>query len=91
MYYSKKFYEDTVVVKVSYKNEVEYITFEDIDFVEVISMLSDKGYDSDTVSDIMYDILCAIENYDEAGMVVNYEVVFCVGHPEWVGYNGQSV
>lgn len=91
MYYSKKFYEDTVVVKVSYKNEVEYLTFEDIDFEEVINMLSDKEYDRDIVSDIMYDMLCAINDYDEANMVVNYEVILCISQPEWVGCGGESV
>ena len=90
MYFSKNFYEDTVVVKVSFEKEIKYLSFEDIDFIEVMNMLNGDNYDTDTVSDIMYDMLVALES-DEAGMGFEYEVTYSISHPEWIGCGGEAV
>jgi len=88
MYYSKTFFEDTVVVRVRYKEEEVYLTFEDTDFIEVINMRDGNKYDMDTVSDIMYDMLVSLESDDE-GMVFEYRVEYSIRHPEWIGYSGE--
>ena len=89
MYYSKTFYEDTVVVKVVGSNKKEYyLSFEDIDFEEVINKIAGLKYDYATYSDIMYDMNIAIDDEDENGkdiLPIYYEVVFCISQPEWVG------
>ena len=90
MYYSKSFNADAVLVKVTFKEETVFLSFEGVDFADVINMLDGEDYNSLKVSDIMYDMLVALDG-DECGMVYNFEVIFSVNHPEWIGRKGEGV
>ena len=90
MYYSKSFDADAVLVKVTYKEETVFLSFEGVDFIEIINMLDGKEYNTLKASDIMYDMLVALDT-DECGMVYTFEVVFSANYTEWIGRRGEGV